>query len=414
MRKLKLLLLVLVTLALALGLTVHRHDQTARLDHGAADGPLELTGTPLERGRYLAAAADCMACHTGAGAEDYSGGVAFDLPIGTIYSSNLTADQETGIGAWSEDEFVDAVRAGVAPGGRHLYPAHPYTSYAGLARNDVIAIRAYLMSLPAVRREVPATTLVWPFSQRRLIGLWNTFYQPAVGYRAQADHDLAWNRGAYLANALGHCGECHTPRNLAYAPAPRHTYQGAITRGWKAYDITPKGLAHWRAGDLDRYLATGHAPGHGSTVGPMKEVVLYSTAQLTPDDRAALVDYLLAGRTGEVVAQPAPQSVANAQSLGGSLYAGACAGCHALTPTSTAPAYADLTGASTVRDPEGTNLLKVLAEGSPHGMGTDMAMPAFGQGYSDAERAALANYVLAQWGGLPPALTPKDAQAAAR
>jgi mono/diheme cytochrome c family protein len=414
MRQIKIGLGILVVALLASFGYAHYRQGAALIDHGVAEGPLALSGSAIERGQYLVAAADCTACHSLPGGEAYAGGVAFELPFGTLYSSNLTPDPETGIGGWSDEEFVNAVRAGIGRGGRHLYPAHPYTTYAGMARNDVLAIKAYLDSLPPVQHAVSAPTLTFPYSQRSLVSLWNAVFQPTVGFQPDTTHDARWNRGAYLADALGHCGECHTPRNAAYALKRRQALSGAVTRGWKAYDITAKGLANWSAADLDRYLATGHAPGHGSTVGPMKEVVLYSTAQLTPDDRAALVDYLLAGRTGEVAAQSVPQSVANAQSLGGSLYAGACAGCHALTPTTIAPAYADLTGASTVRDPDGTNLLKLLAEGSPHGMGTDMAMPAFGHGYSDAERAALANYVLAQWGGLTPALTPKDAQAAAR
>jgi mono/diheme cytochrome c family protein len=412
MRHLKIALVILVVALLANFGYAHYRQGGALVDHGVTDGPLTLSGTAIERGQYLAAAADCTACHTMPGGDAYAGGVAFELPFGTLYSSNLTPDAQTGIGGWSDDEFVNAVRAGIGRGGRHLYPAHPYTTYSGMARNDVLAIKAYLDSLSPVQHAVPNPTLTFPYSQRGLMTLWNAFFQPDVGYQPDAAHDARWNRGAYLANALGHCGECHTPRNVAYALKRGQALSGAITRGWKAYDITATGLAHWSAADLDRYLATGHATGHGSTVGPMKEVVLYSTAQLTPDDRAALVEYLLAGRSGEVAAQPAPQSVANAQSLGASLYAGACAGCHALTPSPVAASFADLTGASTVRDPAGTNLLKLLAEGSPHGEGVGLAMPAFGEGYSAAERAALANYVLAQWGGLPPALTAKDAQAA--
>jgi len=413
MRPLKLALVILVVAVLACLGYVHYREGRALVDHGVADGPLTLSGSAIERGQYLAAAADCTACHTPAGGEAYAGGVAFELPFGTLYSSNLTPDPETGIGGWSDEEFVAAVRAGIGRGGRHLYPAHPYTTYAGMARNDVLAIKAYLASLSPVRHAVPAPTLSFPYSQRGLMTVWNAFFQPDVGYRPDAAHDARWNRGAYLADALGHCGECHTPRNVAYALKRGQALTGAITRGWKAYDITAQGLAHWSAADLDRYLASGHAPGHGSTVGPMKEVVVYSTSQLTAEDRGAMVAYLLAGRSGEATAATVPTSVAPPQSLGGTLYAGACAGCHALTPTAFAPAYADLTGASTVRDPAGTNLLRLLAEGAPHGVGEGVAMPAFGRAYSDAERAALANFVLAHWGGLAPALTAEDAHAAA-
>ena len=389
-------------------------DRRTPLEQGPAEGPLHLTGTPVERGRYLAAAADCTACHTVPGEADMAGGVAFTLPFGTIYSSNLTPDPDTGIGGWSDDEFVTAVRSGIGRHGKHLYPAHPYTSYAGMVRNDVLAIKAYLDSLPAAHRDVPANAVYFPLSQRGLLTLWNAVYRPAtVGFAADAAHDATWNQGAYLANALGHCGECHTPRTMAYGLRQGAALSGAVTSGWKAYDITAEGLAQWSADDLERYLAIGTAPRHGLAAGPMKAVVAFDTGLLTPSDRAALVQYLLAGRRDAAAgALPLPTSVATPDSLGAHLYAGACAGCHSETPTVSA-AVGSLVGASSVRDPKGTNVLRLLAMGSGHGVDPRGGMPAYGTAYSDAERAALANYVLAQWGGVTPALTPRDAQQAA-
>ncbi len=412
MRTVKILLIVAAVALLGGGSYARHHDSQSLVDQGAADGPLLLRGSQVQRGRYLTAAADCMACHTVPGGNDYAGGVAFELPFGTIYSSNLTADPETGLGGWTDDEFVAAVRSGRARGGQHLYPAHPYTSYAGMARNDVLAIKAYLDSLPPIKNVIPANTLSFPYSQRGLMVFWNALYQPAAGYTADGTHDADWNRGAYLANALGHCGECHTPRNGAYALKSAQALSGSIAQGWKAYDITASGLSHWTVADLDAYLATGHAPGHGSAAGPMKAVVAFDTAQLTVADRQALVHYLLAGRTADPVAAIVPRSVADPASTGAALYAGACSGCHDLAPSAVTSDYGDLTGASTVLDPRGTNLLRLLVEGSPPGVGTGMPMPSFGVSYSAVERAALANYVLAQWGGLKPTLTANDAQAA--
>ena len=348
------------------------------------------------------------------GSLEFAGGVAFTLPFGTIYSSNLTADADTGLGGWTDEDFVAAVRSGIARGGRHLYPAHPYTTYAGMARNDVLAIKAYLDGLPAVKHAVPASELSFPYSQRGLLPLWNAFYQPPVGFKSDPGHDGNWNRGAYLANALGHCGECHTPRNFAYALRSEQALSGATTRGWKAYDITSTGLAGWTLEALDAYLATGHAPGHGTTAGPMKEVVAFDTAQLTADDRRALVQYLLGSHQAPAAPAVPIKSVADPASLGANLYAGTCAGCHALDAGTAAAAPGDLRGASSVRDPSGTNVLRLIAEGSPHGSDAGAAMPAFARAYSTAERAALANFVLAQWGGLTPKLTPNDAEAASR
>jgi mono/diheme cytochrome c family protein len=282
-----------------------------------------------------------------------------------------------------------------------------------MARNDVVAIKAYLDSLPAVKQVVPASELSFPYSQRSLLPVWNAFFQGPVGFKPDPGHDEAWNRGAYLANALGHCGECHTPRNAAYAPKPAQALAGAVTRGWKAYDITPAGLAGWTAEALEAYLATGHAADHGLAAGPMKEVVAFDTGQLTAADRHALVQYLIGGRQAPPAAAVAIKSVADPASVGANLYAGACAGCHALEGPA-ADASRNLRGASSVRDPGGTNVLRLLAEGSPHGGDAGVAMPAFSRAYSAAERAALGNYVLAQWGGLTPKLTANDAEAAAR
>ncbi|MBS0393049.1 MAG: c-type cytochrome [Proteobacteria bacterium] len=400
----------------------HADDRGAE-DRGAHAGPLAVAGSAVEQGRYLAAAADCVGCHTVPGGAAYAGGVPFRLPFGTIYSTNLTPDRETGLGAWSDEDFLRAVRGGVAPGGRHLYPAHPYPSYAAMARDDVLAIRAYLASLPPVRSRAPGSELRFPFSQRWLMPLWNALYLDGRRFEADARHDSTWNRGAYLATALGHCGECHTPRNAGYALRGDRPLAGAVTQGWKAYDITAdaeSGVGAWTAAALQEYLASGHARGHGAAAGPMKEVVAYSTSQLTADDRAALATYLLGGaapggratqaEAGAAAASP-PRGLAG--TLGESLYAGACASCHPLAAVPAPAYYADLRGSRTVRDPQGTNLLRLLADGSPHGAGDSTAMPAFGRGYTDTERAALANYVLAAWGNLPPGLTPNDARHAA-
>ncbi len=390
------------------------------MDEGSLSGPLHVAGTSVEQGRYLAVAADCVACHSVAGRADYAGGLAFRLPFGILYSSNLTPDLDAGIGAWSDDEFLRAVRSGVGRGGRHLYPAHPYATYAAMARNDVLAIRAYLASLPPDPNKVPASQLRFPFSQRGLLPLWNALFLSAQHFQPDASHDDAWNRGSYLATALGHCGECHTPRNVAYALQSRRALTGALTRGWKAYDITAgaSGIGLWTETALDEYLASGHATGHGVASGPMKEVVVRSTSQLTAEDRKALIAYLINGRPASgsslssEVATVAP-AIPPSGGLGAALFAGTCSGCHSVDPKATLGGYADFEGARTVRDPQGTNLLKLLSDGSSHGVDGTMGMPGFGREYSDTERAALANYVLLRWGHLRPSLTPNDAGRAA-
>lgn len=387
-------------------------------DVDGTDGPLHQSGASVERGEYLAAAADCVACHTVAGQGDFAGGLEFRLPFGTIYSSNLTSDPVTGIGSWTDAEFLRAVRGGVGRGGRHLYPAHPYTSYSAMARNDVLAIRAYLASVPPISNQIPSGELRFPYSQRWLMPLWNALFLSNSRFQADGRHSETWNRGAYLATALGHCGECHTPRNFAYGLRNGRALTGAITQGWRAYDITAgvSALGSWTDAAVTEYLATGHAAGHGSATGPMKQVVAFSTGRLRPEDRSALVDYLVAGRsrTGAAIATAttAVDGAAVPGKLGARLYAGACAGCHPLDPSGGTGPYSNLTGASSVRDSQGTNVLRLLAVGSPHGIDTGAVMPDFGSGYTDTERAALANFVLAQWGHTSAGLTPNDARRA--
>lgn len=401
-------------------------------DGASTAGPLQLSGTPVEQGRYLAAAANCTSCHTRPGGAPYAGGVAFRMPIGTVYSANITPDAETGIGAWSEEDFLRAVRSGVARGGRHLYPAHPYTSYAAMARDDALAILAYLRSLAPVHAATPRAELSFPFSQRWLLPAWNLFYLRDARFAPDARHDAGWNRGAYLATALGHCGECHTPRNLAYAMQPGKALQGAVLQGWKAYDITGErhsGIGAWGAAALAEYLRSGHAAGHGTAAGPMREVIDDSTSHLAEGDRAALVAYLMAGgEPGEGAAVPAAASAvtptaamagtagdggaAGASTTGATLYAGTCAGCHPLEPSVAPGAFSDLRGAHTVRDPEATNLLRILAQGSAHGASSAVSMPQFSSDYSDSERAAIANFVLARWGDAPAAVNANDARRA--
>jgi len=390
-------------------------------DDGPYAGPVPVAGTPAEQGRYLAAAANCTGCHTVPDGTAYAGGVAFQLPFGTLYSSNLTPDPATGIGAWSDEDFLRAVRSGVGRGGHHLYPAHPYPSYAAMARDDVLAIKAFLFSLPAVRTEVAKSDLRFPFSQRWGMPFWNALFLDGKRFRPDPTHDAAWNRGAYLATALGHCGECHTPRNAAYALRRDRALAGAVTQGWKAYDITANadsGIGSWSPAALTEYLETGHAAGHGAATGPMKEVVADSTSQLTADDHSALATYLLAGARAGAIAQTTTAAASAAEphaapgQFGAALYFGACAACHPLDPSPAPTYYSDLRGSRSARDSEGTNLLRLLVEGSPGGVRNTVSMPAFAPAYSDAERAALANFVLAQWGGVAPRLTPKDAMRA--
>jgi mono/diheme cytochrome c family protein len=404
-----------------------------RLDPAAGAAP-GLAGAPasadwLTRGEYLTKAADCIACHTVPDSDKpFAGGVAFRLPFGTIYSSNITADSATGIGGWSDEDFVRAVREGVRQDGQHLYPAFPYTSYTRLSRSDVLAIKAYLFSLPPIRQANRPNELAFPFNQRWAMGFWNAGFFKSRRFAADPSKSAQWNSGAYLATALGHCGECHTPRNLAFGLEHGSELAGEEMQGWRAYNITadPKyGIGSWSDADIAQYLSTGHAEGHGSAFGPMGEAVAHSLQYLSAEDVTALVAYLrsVPAREGrhpiDVDARPAPAMASTevaprgetgpAHAQGLQLFAGACASCHQWNGQGEETRYATLLGTRGVNDSSGVNVTQAILQGVSLRIGdSDVFMPAFGAGYSNTEVAALTNFAIAQFGAKQGRVTADD------
>lgn len=385
--------------------------------------PAQLADAGLvKRGEYLAHAADCQACHTAPGGTPFAGGFAFNMPFGTIYSTNITPDKQTGIGNYTDAQFLAAVHRGIRADGERLYPAMPYTSYGYMTDADALAIKAYLFALAPVSAPARQNKLSWPFSQRGLLAVWNAMFNPGERFRPNAGQSPQWNRGAYLAEALGHCGECHTPRNLAFALDNHRKFAGALTAGWRAYNITASkdsGLGDWSDRDLYSYLSTGHAEGHGGAGGPMGEATDNSLSYLVPEDVNALVTYLRsipaqATDLPRTVTTPAPASyregvaVADANARGEKVFAGACASCHDWTGVSPVSGYATLTGVRAVNDPSATNVAQTVINGVDRKTGRGIAMPAFGQGYSDDDIAAVANYVTARFGAKGARLTGQD------
>ena len=385
--------------------------------------PKQLAGDELvKRGAYLAHAADCQACHTAPGGAPFAGGFAFNMPFGTIYSTNITADKETGIGNYTDAQFLAAVHDGLRADGAHLYPAMPYTSYSYMTDDDALAIKAYLFSLAPVKAPARPNKLSWPFDQRGLLMFWNVMFNGDERFRPNADQSPQWNRGAYLAEAMGHCGECHTPRNLAFALDNHRKFAGALTAGWRAYNITSDnatGIGDWSDQDVYLYLSTGHANGHGGAAGPMGEATDDSLSYLVPDDTHALVTYLrsVPARASDVprtVTTPAPAShregvAANDDVRGEKIFAGACASCHDWTGVSPVTGYATLTGVRAVNDPSAVNVAQSIVNGVNRTTAQGrIFMPAFGQGYSDDDIAAVANYVTARFGAKGANLTGKD------
>jgi len=404
-----------------------------RRDPAAGTAPA-LAGAPaaadmLARGEYLTRAADCAACHTvPESGRPFAGGVAFKLPFGTIYSSNITPDPVHGIGGWSDDEFVTAVRDGIGRHGEHLYPAFPYTSYTQMSRSDVLAIKAFLASVPAVAQANRTNDLSFPFNQRWAMGFWNAAFFKDRRFAADPSRPAEWNTGAYLATALGHCAECHTPRNVAFALEQGKALAGAELQGWRAYNITSDarhGIGSWTDAELAQYLKTGHADGHASASGPMGEAVAYSLQYLDPADVAALIAYLrsVPPREGaqpvDIDPKPAPVLASTSASPGSGdrsahprglqLFEGACASCHQWDGRGQQSPYASLVGTRGVNDSTAVNVTQAILHGASLRVGSsDVYMPAFGGAYSDSEVAALANYVVGHFGGKQGTVTPEE------
>jgi len=304
--------------------------------------PAELASAdPIKRGEYLARAADCMVCHSAPDGAEYVGGLAFPLPFGTLYSTNITPDKATGIGDYSDQDFLNAVHRGIRRDGAYLYPAMPYTSYTYMTDADALAIKAYLFSLAPVHSVGQANTLTFPFNQRWGMSIWSFFFNENVRFAPNTAQSAAWNRGAYIAEALAHCGECHTPRNLAFALDNRKKFGGAVTAGWHAFNISSdkgSGIGGWSDDEVFSYLSKGHALGRGTAAGPMGEAVDQSFSKMSQADIHALAAYLrsvpavVSSDLPATLAPPAPASPkeggATADVAGKRVFEQACVSCH--------------------------------------------------------------------------------------
>jgi len=400
--------------------------RVALADYGGhpAGVPADFQGAdPIAKGRYLAQAADCEACHTDENGTPFAGGRAFKTPFGTLYSPNITPDAQTGIGQYTDAEFLEAVHKGVGRGGKKLYPAFPYAAYTYITDEDVLAIKAYLFSLTPVKNAAPENALSFPFNQRWLMTFWGALFNPDSRFQPIPEQSAEWNRGAYLAEALAHCGDCHTPRNLVQGLDNARKFGGTLTNGWRAYNVTADktaGVGGWSDAELAQYLASGHAAGRGSASGPMGEAVELSFRNLTASDIQAIVTYLRtipaleskdlpAPKTEVASADPKQGVSGDANPHGKKVYAGACASCHGWTGASALSPRATLTGVRAINDPTATNVAQMILHGTESKDSSGrIAMPAFGDAYNDEEIAAVSNYVTARFGASPSSITPED------
>lgn len=360
----------------------------------------------IERGRYLTHAGDCAACHTDDEGQPFAGGRAVPTPFGTIYSTNITPDKETGIGKWTDEQFYRAMHEGVRPNGQHLYPAFPYPWFTKLSRDDVLAIKAYLDSLTPVKQAAKAPDLPWPLSVRESVAGWNTLFFKAGTFQPDAKKSAEWNRGAYLVEGLGHCGACHSPKNVLGGVKKKDRFEGGKGEGWFATSLVGNdraGLGAWSADEIVEYLKTG-ANDRARAMGPMAEVVHDSTQYLTKEDLHAIATYLKD--------LPADDSIQRASSLpspgdermkrGRLVYVDQCAGCHMQNGEGIAHVFPAIKGNTGVHAQDPTSLARLVLEGAesaqtpakPEGF----AMPAFGWKLSDQDVADVLTYIRASWG----------------
>jgi mono/diheme cytochrome c family protein len=354
----------------------------------------------VTRGEYLARAADCMPCHTSDKSKPYAGGLALNTPFGAIYSVNITSDPTTGIGRWTYDQFKRALHDGIRADGAFLYPAMPFDAYTGIEEDDLKALWAYVRRIPPVAMENTENGLSFPFNIRLGMLAWRELFFAPASFKPTPGKSAEWNRGAYLVEALGHCSDCHSPRNILGGIKGKAQFTGADIDGFYAPDIASAALAkNWTKDTLVQFLKTGSAPQKTVVFGPMAEVIHDSLAYLTDADRAAMVTYLLDSPPPPDA--PAPQKLsplsAGVYKRAAKLYIDNCAACHQDHGTGVANAIPPLANNPAVTADEPYNIITVALEGLPAG-GTFGAMPSFAGRLSDRDIADLTNYVRTSWG----------------
>jgi mono/diheme cytochrome c family protein len=375
----------------------------------------------VARGKYLATAGNCGACHTTSDGQPFAGGLEFDTPFGKIYSTNITPDAQTGIGKWTAAQFKQAIREGVRPDGEHLYPVFPYTSFTKIADADINALFAYLKSVPAVSAKAPENDLSFPYSQRWLMSLWNKLYLTEGPFKPDARQSATSSRGAYLVEALGHCSACHSPRNSLGAESTDDAFTGGVyndkvpggaVRQWSAPNLTsaPNGLGGWSVAEIASYLKTGR---NASTVtfGPMNDVITNSTSHLTDGDLNAMATYLksLAPKPGKLAAPPSESEL----QAGATLYDVHCGTCHLPTGLGSTDTGPKLAGSLVVQASDPASLINVILYGpqlpvpAPD-VGHWQPMEAYADKLTDEEIAQLAGYLRSTWNNKGGAVTAKQ------
>ena len=373
------------------------------------DAAGQFSDDPVARGKYLVDAGDCQACHTRAGGTPFAGARGIRTPFGIIYSANITPDLKTGIGSWTEADFYRAMHNGIAHGGKNLYPAFPYTYFTRMSRPDVDAIWAYLRTLPPTYQVKPANKLPFPLNVRPLMAIWNALFFRPREFRPNPAMSAEWNRGAYLVWGPGHCGGCHTPKNLLLADRNGHALQGAKLNDWVALDLTEdprKGLASWSSGDVVEFLRSGRNA-RAAASGAMQEVIYYSTSRMSDSDLAAIATYLKQLPPRRRMKGFGPPNE-EAMRAGAAIYADTCAACHGENGEGQPRTFPPLAADASVQARDPTTIVRLILAGNRSvptpAAPTPLAMPPFDWKLDDKEVAAVATYVRNAWGNSAPAV----------
>jgi alcohol dehydrogenase (quinone), cytochrome c subunit len=400
---------------------------TRVISSGAATGQYTAL---VEKGRYLATAGDCVACHTGVGRQPFGGGLALVSPVGIIYSSNITPDRDTGIGNYSLNDFDRVLRHGILPSGKTLYPAMPYPSYARLRDEDVLALYVYFMhGVAPVHVANHSPEIRWPLSMRWPLAIWRKLFAPDPDQLASAAirySDPVVERGAYLVQGLGHCGSCHTPRALTLQEkalnesGADYLVGGQVIDGWSAVNLRGNGadgLGGWAKQDVANLLRNGHSDSHAVIGTAMSDVVMHSTQYLHDDDLDAMAAYLKSLPPARTEASTFAVNPATARVLregindtrGAELYVDNCAACHRTDGEGYLRVFPEIAGNSTVLSADATSLIRLILVGSASpvtaGAPSQLGMPGFASRLSDTEVAKLVTFLRQSWGNNAAAVT---------
>ena len=383
----------------------------------APPDPKSFALAEVEKGAALAAVGDCAVCHTADGGRPYAGGRALTTPFGTLYATNITPDAKTGIGSWSEEAFRRAMREGVAQDGSHLYPALPYEHFTHVSDEDLDAIYAFLMTRPPVEAAAPPNKLIPPLGFRPLLAGWKLLFLHEAPFRPAEGQNAEWNRGAYLVEGLGHCGGCHTPRNLAGGEETGHAFAGGVAEGWvaPALDGSNPAVKAWTADALYTYLRADLDPQHSAAAGPMGPVT-HDLSQVPDADVHAIATYIASqmGRRPGAAPVDQPDRALKAHPVGATLFAGACSSCHGTGAPMLQQGRPDLSLVSVLQEDDPADTIRIILQGMKPPVGDKgPTMPPFADNLTTHQVAEIAAYLRSRFSQRPawPLLEPAVADA---